>query len=67
MCVLRRRDAILQNAFAIVAPSIPILDGVIRYPKWAFGVDENAFAFATQKVPSRVDATTLGFENVRFA
>ena len=27
MCVLRRRDAILQIAFAIVAPDIIILDG----------------------------------------
>ncbi len=38
--ISRRRDTILQNAFAIVAPAIPILDGVIRSPKLVFGVDE---------------------------
>ncbi len=65
MCVSRRRGAILQNAFAIVAPAIPILDGVIRYPKWAFGVDET-LRFQT-KVVSRVDETTLDVENVCFA
>ena len=27
MCVLRGRDASLQNAFAVVAPEITILDG----------------------------------------
>ena len=63
--VLRRRDTILQNALAIVAPAIPILDGVIHYPKWAFGVHETPCF--QKNAASRVDETTLYFENVRFA
>ena len=42
-CVLRRRDVILQNAFAIVAQksqSSMAPDGAIRFPKYVFGVGE---------------------------
>ena len=46
MCVLRRREAILQSAFPIVFPEINILVSArwrIRFPKYVFGVDETSY------------------------
>ena len=66
-CVLRRRDAILQNAFAIVAPEITILDGA-RWrdplPKVGVWCRRDAFFFLSKKVAFGVDETTLDFSNV---
>ena len=46
MCVLRRREAILQSEFPIVFPEINILVSArwrIRSPKYVFGVDETPY------------------------
>ncbi len=46
MCVLRRREAILQSAFPIVFPEINILVSArwrIRFPQYVFGVDETSY------------------------
>ena len=65
MCVLRRRDAILQNAFAIVAPEITILDGARwRDPLPKVGAWCRRDVSFSKKVAFGVDETTLDFENV---
>ena len=65
MCVSRRRDAILQNAFAIVAPDITILDGA-RWrdplPKVGAWCGRDVILFF--KVAFGVDERTLDFKNV---
>ena len=46
MCILRRRDAILQSEFPIVLREINILASArwrIRFPKYAFGADETSY------------------------
>ena len=65
MCVLRRRDAILQNAFAIVAPEITILDGARwRDPLPKVGVWCRRDAIFTKEIAFGVDETTLDVSNL---
>ena len=64
MCVLRRREAILQSAFPIVFPEINILVSArwqIRFPQYVFGVDETSYL---KKRAFGVDEKTLEFQNV---
>ena len=66
MCVSRRWDAILQNAFAVVGPEIAILDGA-RWcdPQPKVGVWCRRGVIFSKKVAFGVDETTLDFDNVR--
>ena len=62
MYVLRRRDAILQNAFAIVAPEITILDGARwRDPLPKVGVWCGRDVIFQKKLAFGVDETPLDF------
>ena len=65
LCVLRRQDAILQNAFAIVAPEITLLDGA-RWcdPLPKVGAWCGRAVIFSKKVAFGVDETTLDFSNV---
>ena len=65
MCVLRSRDAILQNAFAIVSQEITILDGARwRDPLPKVGAWCRRDVILSKKTAFGVDETTLVFSNV---
>ena len=62
MCVSRRWDAILQNAFAVVGPEIAILDGARCHdPLPKVSVWCRRDVIFTKKHAFGVDETTLDF------
>ena len=62
MCVSHRRDAISQNAFAILGPEITILDGArCRDPLPKVGVWCGRDVIFSKKLAFGVDETTLDF------